>query len=82
MSLLVQVIVVTWHAIVLVGLPLGADTSDAAPFIHCWENARKAMSKGGSLGETCCGAQYGMRVQEPGFPERDKKKANKRKIQV
>ena len=49
----------------------------AAPFIYCWGNANKAMSKPGSWGETGCGAQNGMRgnqVSGARFPQRETKR--------
>lgn len=50
---------------------------DCAPFTCCWGNASKAMSKGGSWGETCCGAQNGMRGNQGSgarFPQRETKR--------
>lgn len=79
MSLLVQVIVVTWHSTALVGFPHRADTSQwfLSPSRVAGRTAKKAMSNEGSYRETCCGAQNGVRGNQGSgarFPQRETKR--------
>lgn len=79
MSLLVQVIVLTWHSTALVGFPHRADTSQwfPSPSHVAGRTAKKAMSNQGSYRETCCGAQNGERGNQGSgarFPQRETKR--------
>lgn len=80
MSLLVQVIVVTWHSTALVGFPHRTDTSQwfLSPSCVAGRTAKKAMSNEGSYRETCCGALNGVRGNQ-GSGARFSQRETKRK---